>query len=90
MKVFKCKGCLTYEDAMSKEVDSYAVCNHIPFVKDNNCPCHTCVVKSMCIEPCDIYIEYIEWLIDNYGHMLDENKASLFKRWISDFRQATM
>ncbi len=85
-RVFKCKGCRTYENDEDIDVDGPAVCNHVSFVKDHYCPCQSCVVKSMCIDACETYIEYIEWLIENHKDMLDKDKVYTFRRWISNVR----
>lgn len=77
-----CKGCNTYESSKNEDVEGPAVCNHIPFVKNAKCPCSTCLIKSMCLKPCDNHTQYIQWLIKNHCHILDEVQVKRYKRWL--------
>lgn len=47
----ECKGCVTYDDDNNEcLLDGI---NNVEL-----CPCRTCIVKSMCNQPCDIYEQY--------------------------------
>ena len=64
----KCSGCISYE--MTKTHEDYAPCSNIPFIKDYECPCISCLIKGMCNAVCEPFLVYIEWIYDNYPHML--------------------
>ena len=67
MRKFKCSGCHVYE---SKKEDEFASCNHVPHIKDYECPCISCLVKGMCNKVCEDFISYLAWIDKNYPHML--------------------
>lgn len=90
MREFKCKGCHTYESSNNENIEGPAICNHVPFVTDHYCPCQTCVVKSMCLDSCEPYVEYIQWIIKHHRHMLDEHTIEIFGRWLKDVWQRDM
>jgi len=50
-----CKGCATYIGA-----GEYHDCAYAEYNKKGACPCSKCVVKVMCVEPCDEYDEWIQ------------------------------
>lgn len=49
-----CKGCATYEKKREPFHDLYLECPGYT-VKDKYCPCKSCLVKGMCLSPCDVF-----------------------------------
>ena len=52
----KCKGCLEFVESSS---NTFTHCKIVskPFV--NDCPCGTCIVKSMCSQECEAYTQFL-------------------------------
>jgi hypothetical protein len=50
-KQSECSGCLTYNN-------NTGTC-HIKIIDVHLCPCQQCLVKCMCREICDEYIDFI-------------------------------
>ena len=46
-----CKGCILYDGL------EY-ICVVKPSYKDIECPCKTCLIKGVCHESCEKFIEY--------------------------------
>jgi len=46
-----CEGCLTYEEQV-KDLTRCTVCGGYK-TKDFDCPCQRCLVKFMCVVPCE-------------------------------------
>ena len=49
----KCKGCASITNFMD--------CPYPPVKNGKLCPCLTCLVKSMCSNPCDEFHKYKSW-----------------------------
>ncbi len=45
-----CKGCFTYT-----YIDTTSRCNISVIKGVNKCPCRICLIKGICITPCDEY-----------------------------------
>jgi len=59
-----CEGCASYAikgiDILNNSrehlyVDGYGVCGYARNNEDGMCPCSQCIVKVMCVDPCDDY-----------------------------------
>jgi hypothetical protein len=50
-----CKGCLVYVAPSRQEHPSVNCSMSTQNKKDGNCPCTLCIVKTMCMDPCDSY-----------------------------------
>jgi len=62
---FHCKGCTTYKKEGTEDVDfSLIYCADRSINIDGDCPCTRCVVKVMCLDPCDDYNDYVSELRD--------------------------
>ncbi len=59
-----CDGCLTNTTTMCTVKNRIENCHC-----ENDCPCIKCLIKSMCTDPCSIYM--------TYGRFLKEREASL-------------
>lgn len=46
----ECKGCMSHEGR----------CLLRPMVKSVQCPCLTCLIKSMCYRSCEMYNKFID------------------------------
>ena len=56
-----CKGCRTY--TQKDNLETSALCDLRPHAHTNHwCPCLTCLVKSMCNDPCDEFGKYLDIL----------------------------
>lgn len=53
-----CVGCL--------ELETDGLCSTIPDVLMEECPCHKCLVKSMCEMPCIEYDHFLKTEVDKY------------------------
>ena len=58
-----CKGCLTKNAMKEFEPKKCLIVSNAP---NRNCPCQTCLVKSMCTSQCQEYIDLI-----NSIHQID-------------------
>jgi len=63
-----CKGCVSYLiaeyiNSISTSASRFRICGYAKNNKDGKCPCSACVVKVMCVDPCDDY--------NSFGNMVD-------------------
>ena len=54
MKPSECEGCDSYR---SKEQSCFAILTHTEIKNIMSCPCGKCLVKTMCSDVCDDFLE---------------------------------
>jgi hypothetical protein len=65
-----CEGCCVY-----KRVDPDDVaCRHILQNDEGQCPCTKCIIKVMCEEPCEDYLDFRKLAIKRERTETMENK----------------
>lgn len=65
----ECKGCKSYDE---KEYCRFGIIQNIENTK--GCPCRTCLIKVVCNDLCDEFLEYKRLSRDIYslGHVMKE------------------
>ena len=56
-----CKGC----DIWTRKEDNSGLtpqCKFIPTINNINCPCIICLLKMICLKPCEEYLKYVKSL----------------------------